>query len=448
MRTTSRWKGVLAISLALTLALAACGGRDDDNGDAGGGGNGGTGGGGEGAGFTIDTANCASYQPTQGVTDTAIKLGSSFPTTGLYSAFAKIAVGYQAYFNYINDTQNGVNGRKIEVTTMNDEYAPDRTRANVDQLVQSDGVFGLIGVVGTPNNAAIRDDLGDQCVPNLFVATGSQLWGETDSYPWLIGSIPSYATEAAIFADWLKANKPQAKIAILAQNDDFGEGYVTALRKAIDGTDISIVAEEKYNTEDPDVKGQITTLSQTDADTALLAATGAKCFQALNARKDANWTVDSYISATCTSSTVIGLAQPGAADGVISSLYLKDPQDPQWDSDPAMEEFRTLGQQYGISAEDIENGIVGFGWTLGAIMVETLKQSPEVTRQDVMEAAYSLSDVVVGLLLPGISVNTNGAEDPFPIEQMQIAKYNGQFWELEGELTSYEGKTLDYVAEG
>lgn len=452
MRTSTRWKSVLAVGLALSLALAACGGRDDDNGGSGGGGGAteGTsnGGGGGESSFTIDTSNCASYNATQGVTDTSIKFGSSYPDTGLYSAFAKIAVGYQAYFRYINETEGGVNGRQIEVVTKNDEYLPDRTRNNVDELVQSDGVFGLFSVVGTPNNLAIRDDLADQCIPDLFVATGSQLWGETEAYPWLIGSIPSYATEAAVFADYLKANKPQAKVAILKQNDDFGEGYESAFRAAIDGSEIEVVADETYNVEDPGVQGQITTLSQSGADTILLAATALKCPQSLDAIQQSGWKPTIYISATCTSSTVVGLAPPGSADGVLSALYLKDPQDPQWNDDPAMQEFRTLGAQYGISAEDIENGIVGFGWTLGALLVETLKQSPEITRADVMQKAYSLQDVVVGLLLPGISINTNGPDDPFPIEQMQVAQYNGEYWELQGELISFEGKTLDYVGEG
>ncbi len=321
---------------------------------------------------------------------------------------------------------------------------PQKTRTNAQELVESENVFGLFNVVGTPNNLAIRDDLADACVPNLFVATGSQLWGETDAYPWLIGSIPSYATEAAIFADWLKENKPQAKVAILKQNDDFGEGYETAFRAAIEGSEITIVDVQSYNPTDPDVKSQITTMAASGADTALLAATALKCPQALNAVKEAGWTATTYISATCTSSTIVALA-PDANNGVLSSIYLKDPSDPQWDNDPAMQEFQTLGAQYGISGDDLNNGIVGYGWTMGALLVETLKQSSEMTRVAVMEKAYTLSDLEVGLLLPGITINTNGAEDPFPIEQMQIGQYNGSFWELQGEVVSFEGQSGDYA---
>lgn len=442
MRTHKRWMGIVAVGMVLALAAGACGGRDD--GDSAGGGGAGTTAAGGGDGFTIDTANCGSYNPTQGITDTSIKLGSSFAQSGLYVAYADISKGYLAYFDYIND-QGGLDNRKIEVVTKDDQYDPNKTRQNVQELVQSDGVFGMFNVVGTPNNLAIRDELATQCVPSLFVASGSVLWGETADYPWLIGSIPSYATESAIFADYLKANKPNATVAILGQNDDVGSGYADAFRGAIEGTDISVVAEEKYNPTDPDVRTQITTLAASGADTVLLAAAALKCAQALNAIQESGWTPTIYMSGTCTSKTVVGLANAGAADGVISSIYLKDPSDPQWATDSAMQEFQTLGAQHGLSAEDLDNGIVGYGWTMGALLVDTLRQSPELTRQAVMQTAYSLSDLQVGLLLPGATVNTDGETDPFPIEQMQIGIYNGTFWELQGELVSFEGKTGDFV---
>lgn len=443
MRTQKRWIGLLAIGLVLSLAAVACGGRSDDNSSSGDGGSGTTTAGG-GGGFTIDTDNCSSYNPTQGVTDDSIKLGSSFAQSGLYSAYAEISKGYLAYFNYING-QGGVSGRKIEVVTKDDQYDPNKTKQNVQEMVQSDGVFGLFNVVGTPNNLAVRDDLTAQCVPNLFIASGSVLWGETEDYPWEIGSIPTYATEGAIFADYLETNKPEAKVAILGQDDDVGSGYTDAFKAAIEGTNITVVAEEKYNPSDPDVKSQITTLSASGADTVILAAAALKCAQALNAMQEVGWKPTTYMSGTCTSKTVVGLASPGAADGVISSIYLKDPADPEWDSDAAMQEFQTLGAQNGLSAEELDNGIVGYGWTMGALLVDTLMQSPEVTRQSVMETAYSLNNLQVGLLLPGVTVNTNGATDPFPIEQMQIGIYNGAYWVLQGDLVSFEGQTGEYV---
>jgi branched-chain amino acid transport system substrate-binding protein len=428
--------------MAVAVLAAGCGGGRDDSSSGGGGGGGGAATTVAGtSGFTISTEDCTSYEATKGITDDTIKLGSSFPKSGLYSAFAEISKGYEAYFKYING-QGGVNGKKIEIITKDDQYDSGKTKAATQELTQSDGVFAMFNVVGTASNLAIRDDLGEECIPNLFAATGSQLMGNPGKFPWLIGSIPTYATEAAIFADYLKANKPEAKVAILAQNDDLGVGYTTAFKKAIEGTGITVVKEEKYNATDPDVKSQITTLSSSGADTALLAATALKCPQALNSIKETGWSPLTYISATCTSSTVVGLA-PDANNGVLSSIYLKDPSDPEWADDAAMKEFQTLGAQNGLSPEELKNGIVGYGWTMGALFVNTLKQAGTINRQSVMQSAYTLKNQVVGLLLPGISVNTDGTKDPYPIEQMQIGQYgaNGPYWDLQGQVVSFEGKT-------
>ena len=428
-----------AVVVALLMLGAACGGSDDSSSstDDATSGTAGTG------GVTISTDDCIDYQPTQGAEGDTITFGSSFPQSGAFAAFAEISKGYVAYFKYLN-AQGGVQGKQVEVITKDDQYDSGKTKTNTQELTQQEGVFAMFNVVGTPNNLAIRDDLGESCIPNLFVATGSQLWGDQEAYPWLIGSIPSYATEAAIFADYLKANKPDAKVAILAQNDDFGQGYTVGFKKAIEGTDITVVDEQKYNTTDPDVKSQITTMSQSGADTALLAATALKCPQALNTVKESGWQPTTYISATCTSSTVVGLAKD-ANVGVLSSIYLKDPADPEWASDAAMQEFQTLGKQYGLTDTELQNGLVGYGWTMGALLADTLEQSPELTRQAVMQTAYSLSGLTPGLLLPGISVNTAGSKDPYVIEQMQIGQYNGSFWDLQGEVVSFEGKTSDYA---
>jgi branched-chain amino acid transport system substrate-binding protein len=440
MRSSTRRARVGAVVVALGLVAASCGSSRNDS-SSGGGDTGSTTA--AAGGVTIDTSQCTDYQPTQGISGDTITFGSSFPQSGLYAAYAQIAKGYEAYFDYVN-ANGGVQGKRIQMITKDDQYDSGRTKANVQELTQSDGVFGLFSMVGTPNILAVRDDLGEECVPDLYVATGSHLWGDREHYPWLIGSIPSYATESAVFAEYLKGDAPDAKVAILAQNDDVGEGYTASFKKAIEGTDITVVAEQTYNATDPDVKSQVTTLASSGADTALLAATALKCPQSLNAIQEAGWKPLTYISATCTSSTVVGLA-PDANKGVLSSIYLKDPADPEWADDPAMKEYQTLGAQYGISQEDLQNGIVGYGWTMGALLVDTLKQAPELTRQAVMQQAYSLSNLQVGLLLPGITINTDGNKDPYVIEQMQIGQYNGQYWDLQGQVVSFEGKSGDYA---
>ena len=447
MRTRTARLG--AAALALALVAGACSSNRDDETSTGGdstsdtGGSGGTATDG-GGGFSISTEDCDGYEPTQGVTDTEITFGSSFAQSGLYAAYADISKGWQAYLSSVNEA-GGVDGRTITVKTEDDGYIdPTQTAANVDAFVADDGVFGIFNVVGTPNNLAIRDTLGVQCVPNLFAATGAQQMGEPDVYPWTIGSIPTYATEAAIFATYLEDNAPEAKVGILYQNDDFGEGYVGPFEKAIEGTDITVVGQETYNPGENDVGSQMTALRNAGADTVLVAASALACPSSLQAiAGQSGWEPLTYISATCASKTLIGVAGP-AAEGALSAIYLKEPLNPEYADDPGIVEFQEAGAANGLSEDDLTNGTVLYGWTAGQLLEQTLMVD-EVTRQSVMEKAYSLDGVELSLLLPGITVTTDGAADPYPIESMRMGQWNGTYFDFVGELTSYEGKTVDYV---
>jgi branched-chain amino acid transport system substrate-binding protein len=391
-----------------------------------------------------DPVDCDSYDASPGVTDDAILIGSSFPQSGLFAAFAEISAGYEAYLSHLND-QGGVRGRSIELVTRDDEYTSSRTLSNYESLVESDGVFALFNVVGTPNNLAIRDQQNEDCVPNLFLATGSQFWGNPDEYPWTIGSIPTYPTEMAVFVDYLQENAPDAQVAVLYQNDDFGEGYLDSFESLIGDTDIEMVTSISYDSTDQDVSPQMSTLAGSGADTLLLATTALACPTALAALDEVNWDPLTYISATCTSSTLVGLAPEGSAVDVLSAFYLKDPANPAWDDDPAMVEFREIGAANGLSSDQLDNGVVAYGWTMGQLLAHTLENAEDLTRADVMNAAWSLDGVEFGLLLPGITVTTDGADNPFIIEAMSIGSYNGEFWDLEDELYDFEGRTSDFT---
>ncbi|MCU0267337.1 MAG: ABC transporter substrate-binding protein [Acidimicrobiales bacterium] len=456
----SRLTRLLALGMAVGLAATACGGgRDDEESSGGGASNGTTSGGEQATGFDIDTSECTDYQPDTGVTDTSIKIGVSLPLSGPYgTAFAAISRGYEYYINSVNEA-GGVDGRQIEVIKYDDVYNAGTTKSNIDKLVQEDEVFATFNVIGTPNNLAFRDDynaVDSLCVPNLFTGTGSQLWGQTEAYPFLIGSIPAYPTEAAVFVDYLQQQKPDATLAVLKQNDDFGEGYAEALVTAIEGTDIEIVQEEVYNSDSPDVTAQITALAGSGADAVFVGATGLACPNALKAITGAGWDPITYISATCTSQTILNLAAPEDTTDVLSTGYIADPKagceaqlealDPELATN--MEDFRAQVQANGGSAEDASNGFVAYGWSMGQLLEETLKSAPELTRESVMEAAYNLQDVDLPLLLPGVSANTNGVEDPFVIESLYIIKYSGTCWETQGEVVDVEGRTKEYIPEG
>jgi branched-chain amino acid transport system substrate-binding protein len=439
----------MALLAVLALVAAACGGaRNDsasDNNDSGSSGTGDTG---DAAADFLHVDDCGG-DPTQGVTDDTIKIGSSFPQSGTYAAFAEISTGYQAYFDYVNEELGGIDGHQIELVTLDDAYEPGRTAQNAQRLVQEEGVFALFNVIGTSNNTAIWDDLEDECVPNLFAGTGSPLWGDPD-HAWTIGSFPSYSLEAVMYAQYLEENQPDATVALLTQNDDFGQSYVDTFKAEIEGTDITVVAEETYDFTNPDTTSQITSLASSNADAVVLGTTALACPNALNAINASNWDPTIFISGTCTSPTLVGLAEPGAADGIISVTAFKDPRDPQWEDDEAMQTYLDKGRQYGGADLDIENTIVAYGWTMGALLVDTLTNAAELTRPAVMEQALNLDDLTTGLVLPSTTFNTSiDGPDKFPLEVLQLMQYSDElgYYEFLGDPQDFEGQTAELTPE-
>jgi len=424
--------------LVLALVGAACSGRDDDNEAST---DEGSGAEDSGAASSIDTADCAA-DPTAEIEGNEIKLVSSFPQSGATAAFSQIARGWKAYFQMINDEGGvdiGGNTYTISFEDKDDQYNAQATVANIDELVGQDGsnAFGVFSVVGTANNLAIRQQLGDLCVPNLFAATGSPAWGDPN-FPWTLGSTLSpYSLEGKAFADLLGDEKPDAKIALLVQDDDFGKAYEEGLKKAIEGTDLTIVKTEKYATGATEVSAQITSLAATGADAFFNGATLLACPDALTKAAAANWTPITWVSATCTSKTLMGLAGANA-NGVYSYTNLKDPLNPDWDDDEAMMEYREKVAQYQPDA-DLDNGIVAYGWTQGALLVEALKAADKPTRLAVMESIHNFEASDVGLLLPGVTVNT-GPTRATPVSQTQLMRLKGEQWELFGPVIDSEGK--------
>jgi branched-chain amino acid transport system substrate-binding protein len=436
----------LALVLALALIVVACGDRRDDSDDsASSGGGGGTAG--EGAG-AIDASNCPDTG-TAGIEGDTIKLVSSFPQSGLTAAFAEISKGYKAYFSMVNEEQGGVevDGKKyqVEIEDQDDEYNPARTASNIDELVGTDGdkAFAVFNVVGTANNIAIRDVLGDLCVPNVFAATGSPAWGNND-YPWLIGStLASYSLEGKVFADFLKEEQPDATVAMLIQDDDFGQAYQQGFEDAIEGTDITVAKVESYPTGANEVSAQMTSLASTDADAFFNGATLLACPNALERANAEGWTPITWVSGTCISKTLMGIAGQNA-QGVYSATNVMDPQNPAYAEEAAMAEYREKVGQYSPDA-DVENGIVAYGWTQGALLVKALEATPELTRQAFMQTLRTLDGVEGGLLLPGISVTTNGEEDPYMGETVQLVQYDAAAAHFNnvGDLIDFEGQTTD-----
>jgi len=443
---------LLSVLLVPVLFASACSQRDDDDATDDSGGDSG----GESADSSIATDDCL-VDPTTEIEGDTIKLVSSFPQSGVTAAFAEIARGWRSYFEMVN-AEGGVDvGDKtfqLEFEDKDDEYDSAQTVSNIEELLgtESENAFGAFSVVGTSNNIAIRDSLGEQCVPNLFAATGSPAWGNPD-YPWLIGgTIPPYSLESFVFVELLKKEKPDAKVAMLVQADDFGAGYRDSFEKAIEGTDIELVKVETYPPgATSDVSAQITSLAGSGADVFFDGATLIPCPDALTKAAQAGWEREiTWVSGTCISKTLMGLAGENA-QGVYSMTNIKDPLDPQYAEDEAMLLYKEQVAQYEPEA-DLENGIVAYGWTQAALFVEALEAAEAPTRLAVMESVRDL-DVGddIGLLAEGTGVTTSD-DDLYMGERFNLVQYEFQSAEAKNhfniiEAYDYEGQTGELTPE-
>jgi branched-chain amino acid transport system substrate-binding protein len=399
------WLTALLLAIA-TLAIGACGRDDDDGGDG-------------------------SADP--GITEDSIKLGGSYPFSGPASAYRSIEQGAQAYFSSVN-AKGGVDGREIDFVTLDDAYEPPKAVQNARRLIQEEEVFALFNTLGTANNAAIWDYANEQEVPHVYVATGASLWGaDIKAHPWTTGWQPDYVTESQVYADFLGQEKPNAKVAVLYQNDAFGEDLLNGFKKAIEGTDIKVVAEESYEVTDPTVSSQMSKLANSDADTFLNISTPKFGAQAIVAADKLGWKVLHIINNVAASKLLV--LEPAGLDkaqGLISTAYFKDPASPEWADDEAMKEFKSALAKYEPRANPEDPNCV-FGWSAAATMVEALKAMEEPTRDALMEAVRNM-DLELPTLLPGIEVKTSGTEDGYPIEAMQIQRFEGENWQLQGEV--------------
>jgi branched-chain amino acid transport system substrate-binding protein len=381
----------------------------------------------------------AAGQYGPGASDSEIKIGTTMPYSGPASAYGTIGKLETAYFSMINE-QGGINGRKINFISRDDAYSPPKTVELVRQLVEQDQVLLTFNILGTPPNTAVQGYLNDNKVPQLFVATGADKWNDPKKFPWTMGWQPSYRIEARIYGRYMLKNLPNAKVAVLYQNDDFGKDYLVGLREALgDKADKMIVATQTYETTDPTVDSQIVSLQGTGADTLLVAAIPKFAAQAIRKVYDLSWKPSFFL--TNVSASVGSVMKPAGfekAAGIITAGYLKDPNDPQWQSTKEYKDWLEFMKKYypGGSLADVNNV---YGYSAAQTLVEVLKASGDnLTRENVMKQAASIHDLKLPMLLPGISVSTS-ATDFAPIKQMQLQKFEGETWKLFGEVISGSG---------
>jgi branched-chain amino acid transport system substrate-binding protein len=381
----------------------------------------------------------AAGQYGPGASDTEIKIGNTMPYSGPASAYGIIGKTEAAYFAMINQ-QGGINGRKINFISRDDGYSPPKTVEQVRQLVEQDEVLFLFSTLGTPTNTAIHSYLNDNKVPQLFVATGADQWNDPTHFPWTMGLIPSYGTEAHIYARYILKNLPGAKIAVLYQNDDFGKDYLNGLRDGLgDKAAKMIVATQSYETTDPTVDSQVVALQGSGADVLLTAAIPKFAAQAIRKVYDTGWKPTHFLTSVSNSvGTVMKSAGYEKGVGIISAAFAKDPTDPQWQDTAEYKEWLAFMKKYNASANtsDVQGAI---GYTYAQTMVAVLKACGDnLTRENVMKQAASLHNVAPPMLLPGITLSTS-ATDFAPIKRMQLEKFDGTTWKLFGEVISASG---------
>ncbi|MGB6397116.1 MAG: ABC transporter substrate-binding protein [Bradyrhizobium sp.] len=372
-----------------------------------------------------------------GATDTEIKIGNIMPYSGPASAYGVIGKTEDAYFKKIN-AEGGINGRKINFVTYDDGYSPPKAVEQARKLVESDEVLVVFNPLGTPSNSAIQKYLNAKKVPQLFVATGATKWNDPKDFPWTMGWQPSYQSEAHIYAKYLMKEKPDAKVAILFQNDDFGKDYLKGLKEGLGAKASMIIAEESYETTEPTIDGHIVKLKATGADVFISITTPKFAAQTIKKLAEIDWKPMHIVSNV--SSSVGGVIKPAGfenAQGILSAAYAKDGADPQWDNDPGMKKFFAFLEKYYPDANKLDGSVV-YGYGVAQTLVKVLEMcGDDLTRENVMKQAASLKDFTPDTLLPGVKINTS-ANDFAPIAQLQMMRFKGEKWDLFGDIISGE----------
>jgi ABC-type branched-subunit amino acid transport system substrate-binding protein len=390
--------------------------------------------------FVALTSQGALAQKTYdtGATDTEIKIGNVEAYSGPASAYGMIGKTEEAYFKMINDA-GGVNGRKINFISYDDGYSPPKTVEQVRKLIESDEVFLIFNALGTPTQSAVQKYQNTKKVPQLFLATGASKWNDPKDFPWTMGFQPSYRVEARIFAKYILKNKPDAKVAVFYQNDDFGKDYVAGLKDVFgDKASKLIVAEESYETTEPSIDSHIVKLKGTGADVFVNISTPKFAAQAIKKMAELEWKPMHLM--TDVSISIGAVMKPAgfdASEGVLSAGYLKDASDPQWKDDEGMKKFMTFVDKY-MPGANISDSNLPYGYAAAQTMVQVLKQAGDnLTRQNVMKQAASLKAFAPDTLVPGITITTS-ATDFAPVEQLKMMQFKNGKWELFGDIISAE----------
>jgi len=374
-----------------------------------------------------------------GASDTEIKLGQTMAYSGPASAYGTIGKLHTAYFRMLNE-QGGVNGRRINLISLDDGYSPPKTVEQVRRLVEQDEVLALFQTLGTAGNSAIHKYVNAKKVPHLFVASGASKWADPKNFPWTLGFNLSYRAEGQIYARYLVKSRPAAKIAVLYQNDDFGKDMLNGLKDGLGAAGAKmIVAEASYEVTDPTVDSQVLTLQGSGADTFINIATPKFAAQAIRKAWDSGWKPLHIVNNVGTSvGTVLTPAGLDKSTGLLTLQYYRDPNDPQWKDDPHMLEWRAFMGRY-YREGDPRDASNLYAYLTAQTMVHILKAcGNDLTRENLMRQATSIKALKLPLMLPGLTLNSSPS-DYVLVKQAQLSRFTGSRWEGFGEVLSTVG---------
>ena len=383
------------------------------------------------ASLTPQVAAQKKYDP--GATDTEIKIGQTMPYSGPASAYGTIGKVQAAYFKMLNE-QGGIGGRKINFITLDDGYSPPKTVEMVRRLVEQDEVLFMLGTLGTPSNTAIHKYMNGKKVPHLFLATGASKWNDPKNFPWTMGFNVNYQSEGKLYGLDILKTKPNAKIAVLYQNDDYGKDYFKGFKEGLgDKAKTMIVAEQTYEVTDPTIDSQIVSLKGSGADTFFNITTPKFGAQAIRKVAEVGWKPVHYLNQV--SASVGSVLKPAGLDnavGLISMQYTKDPTDPTWQNDPVMKDYFVFLKKYAPDV-GVDDGNGTYGYAVAQLITQVLKQAGDnLTRENIMKQAANM-DLTLPMLLPGVNIKTS-ADDFYPIEREQLQRFDGKTWQLFGKV--------------
>jgi branched-chain amino acid transport system substrate-binding protein len=372
------------------------------------------------------------YDP--GASDTEIKLGQTLPYSGPVSMLSGVGKGQAAYFRSLNESEGGINGRKVALLSLDDGYSPPKTIELTRQLVERDNVFAIVNTIGTATNRTTHRYLNQKKVPQLLILSGAAQWNDPKNYPWTMMGMIAYRTEGAVYARNILTTTPNAKIALLRQNDDFGKDYVEGFKHALGDKAAMIVAEVSYETSDPTVDAQVIQLRASNADALFIVATGKHATQAIRKAHELGWRPQIYLPAG--SASVPGVLKPAGADaatGVITAANAKSAGDPVWNDDPGMKQYFEWAKKWAPELNP-HDSLVAAGYSNGIILAHLLRQcGDQLTRENFMRQATSLKGYMTPLTLPGVTLDTSPT-DYLPYQTLRLQRFDGTSYKLIGDV--------------